>query len=591
MLHVIPGILGCFMGIFGILTNLYILVVLIWNKKARTSSEWILLHLSWCGFGSSVYHLCLLSPSIFRGQFLFVASSVPFCGLLGSGLLVLQLLTVWSVCALSADRAIAIVYPLRYSQIATSRRISFYFIVVWFLSVGTMMTALFLSSFPELHTPYIPFAKPVTPNTPSHDDIFHGTDELLLTPTLISPSINYNDSADVVGGIFLSEMVTTTTGTLIDQDTIRLPVNEQILVSGSSVNQSYNASSTGSNKPSPEVVVVDETYSYQTLNNLSFEFRPMLGICLPKVYQLSWSSVLWTTEWILFILIAPVCTLLVCDLAVLSIARRQSHRILLAMTMVTITAQATVTRSKGMAPTPPTDLWVNNVPARSRACRAVCEDLSTLVLLHLPFILILVAETVSGNHLAPEPLMFIGSLSMFATPSFNALLYGIRARPLRTAYKSYLRKRLTNTTLQHEIQNRLSPVDGSPRPSSRAKSFRSSTPSPNSSPAQTPPRRLSTYDLRPPANQLVLTSSPSHDQFGRHSHRRAYDEENGSTARKVRSFLHIPSFPSQLDMQEFWSGLRRPNRSPTIVITHEIGMKKDISNSIIGSPPDAEQRL
>ena len=143
--------------------------------------------------------------------------------------------------------------------------------------------------------------------------------------------------------------------------------------------------------PPPPPPISPAVVRSEPLRNLSFEFRPLVGICLPKVYQLSWPSVLWTTEWILVILIAPLCTLLVCDLAVLSIARRQSHRILLAMTMVTIAAQATVTRSKGMAPNPPTGLWMNNVPARSRASRAVCENMSTIVVLHLPLILILVS--------------------------------------------------------------------------------------------------------------------------------------------------------------------------------------------------------
>ena len=78
----------------------------------------------------------------------------------------------------------------------------------------------------------------------------------------------------------------------------------------------------------------------------------------------------------------------------------------------------------------------------------------------------------SENHAAPEPLIYFGAVSLFLTPTCNALLYGVRARPLRTAVRSYLRKRMTNSTLQHEIQQRLSPVDGSPRASSRAKSFR-----------------------------------------------------------------------------------------------------------------------
>lgn len=60
--------------------------------------------------------------------------------------------------------------------------------------------------------------------------------------------------------------------------------------------------------------------------------------------------------------------------------------------------------------------------------------------------------------------------------------------------------------------------------------------------------------------------------------------------RKIRSFLHLPTHH---DMQEFWSGLRRPNRSPTIIITHEIRLKENGSSPYDSkaSSPTAEQRL
>lgn len=121
----------------------------------------------------------------------------------------------------------------------------------------------------------------------------------------------------------------------------------------------------------------------------SLEFRRAMGLCLPRVYYTSLPSMLWVTEWIFVILVAPLCTILVCDLVVLSIARKQRHRIVMALYQITLSAQATVVRSKGA--TPP-QLWLNrSIPARSRACRAVLEDISSLVLIHLPLILILVS--------------------------------------------------------------------------------------------------------------------------------------------------------------------------------------------------------
>lgn len=118
------------------------------------------------------------------------------------------------------------------------------------------------------------------------------------------------------------------------------------------------------------------------------EFRKAMGLCLPRVYYTSVPSVLWISEWIFVILVAPVCTILVCDLVVLSIARKQRHRIVMALYQITLSAQATVVR-KG---TTPPQLWLNrSIPAKSRAMRAVFEDFIALMLIHLPLILILVS--------------------------------------------------------------------------------------------------------------------------------------------------------------------------------------------------------
>lgn len=126
------------------------------------------------------------------------------------------------------------------------------------------------------------------------------------------------------------------------------------------------------------------------VETLVFEFRPIAGLCLPKVTGFSWWNLAWTSEWVLFILIIPMIILLTCDLTVLSIARRQRHRIVMALYQITLSVQATVTRTKG---TVPSSLWMNQtVPAKSRACRAVWEDLGSLFILNSPMILITVRE-------------------------------------------------------------------------------------------------------------------------------------------------------------------------------------------------------
>lgn len=126
----------------------------------------------------------------------------------------------------------------------------------------------------------------------------------------------------------------------------------------------------------------------QNLSEGPFLYRPVMGVCLPRTSGITVFGIFWVTSWTLVIFVVPMITLLCCDLTVLSIARKQRHRIIMALYQITAVTQVTVTGSKG---TPLPGLWLNrSVPAKSRACRAVWEDMITLTVLHLPLILILV---------------------------------------------------------------------------------------------------------------------------------------------------------------------------------------------------------
>ncbi|OXA60415.1 Rhodopsin, GQ-coupled [Folsomia candida] len=561
MLHLILGSLGTLMSFFGIFTNLYVLVVLLRNKKARTSNEWILLHLSSCGLTASLTNLLCIGPSVFLEKWITASGSSMVsvgCDVTGAATLSLQLLIVWSICALSADRCAAIVSPLRYTQVITRRKIAAFFLSVWIITISVVLVSFFIkpaelqrhqsgtittevAGVTTLGGRGIPHIVPVW----DHRQTLGPGDEASVTPyfptttivDLDNPRSTEEDNDDVLSNTATMGYIST----LHDVTTDHLLLQQQ-------QPQQQNASQLYAQGP--------------------FQYRPLIGVCLPKLSSISVLGALWVSGWIILILIAPMVTILICDFTVLSIARRQRHRIIMALYQITAVTQVTVTGSKG-APLP--GLWLNrSVPARSRACRAVWEDMMTLLVLHVPLILIFILESTLDSHSAPFQIDTVASLSLFLTPSLTGILYGIRARPLRTA----------------------SPVDGSPRLSgSRLKSFRSSSPSPNSSPTMTPQRRQSTNDLRPPPFPLAMSISPSHGHLGNHHHHHAGtlgNQLNGGK-RKVRSFLHLPS---QVDMQEFWSGMRRPNRSPTIVITHEIRLK-DSSSSLCSQLPSpaAEQRL
>jgi len=264
------------------------------------------------------------------------------------------------------DRCAAIVSPLRYTQLVTRKRIAIYFVTVWCLSLTTVIASFFIYSVKEhfsheleLGRPIITESKSWTSNVTSISD---SEQRIQLEDTIMSSLFNNNNHTTLPD---IGSMVT-------DEG------NQSELLSyhSSFFNNNHNNNNN------------DNSVLQRTESTESSQFRNQMGMCLPKVYNLSWSSVVWTSEWIVLILVAPLLVMLTCDLIVLSIARKQRHRIVMALVSITLSAQATVTRNKG---TSPPELWLNRtVPARSRACRAVWEDMITLTILHLPLVLIMV---------------------------------------------------------------------------------------------------------------------------------------------------------------------------------------------------------
>lgn len=265
----------------------------------------------------------------------------------------------------SVDRCAAIVSPLRYTQVVTRKRIAIFFVTVWLVSVATVVAAFFI---------------PISQNVPEASLVQKG---YIITPEKDVSSGNVGGNGEQLSlshtTSYLSHLPTTA-NMIIDLDRSTLENgSEQNSVSDLINNISYVDTQ-------PEI---DLGVKNSSMDRAPFQYREMMGVCLPKMYQLSWSSFVWVTVWVLLILIAPMTTLLICDFTVLSIARKQRHRIVMALYQITTVTQVTVTGAKGTALP---GLWLNrSVPARSRACRAVWEDMLTLCFLHLPLILILVS--------------------------------------------------------------------------------------------------------------------------------------------------------------------------------------------------------
>lgn len=247
----------------------------------------------------------------------------------------------------SADRCAAIATPLRYTQLVTRKKIVIFFVSIWLISVGVVVSSFFIKEYgaPLGATPNAQLVEEGL-QQPSQSititRIVHvtGDESVSVVPQASSyPGTNSNVNANA--NPYISIIPTTAANMRLELEGLREDDDRDFL------NHKMNISSAQQFER--------DTQSQQQLGNKSgtikgqspFEFRVTMGICLPKMGAISIVTVFWISVWILLILVGPMITLLICDFTVLSIARKQRHRIIMALYQITAVTQVTVTGSKG----------------------------------------------------------------------------------------------------------------------------------------------------------------------------------------------------------------------------------------------------
>lgn len=158
------------------------------------------------------------------------------------------------------------------------------------------------------------------------------------------------------------------------------------------------------------------------------------------------------------------------------IARYHRHRIASAIYEVTLSAQVTITHQRNPFFVPTVTAPSSGGPkfkGRS-AVYTVLRILISFLVLYVPYYGAILWEASSSTLLTTAKVPFsrinphiftIASTLLTCSPSVNGFLYGVKNKTLRKTFQNYLRKKLTKSEVNQEIQARTPSTCGSRRPS------------------------------------------------------------------------------------------------------------------------------
>lgn len=158
------------------------------------------------------------------------------------------------------------------------------------------------------------------------------------------------------------------------------------------------------------------------------------------------------------------------------IARYHRHRIASAIYEVTLSAQVTITHQRNPFFVPTVTAPSSGGPKfRGRsAIYTVLQILVSFLLLYVPYYGAILWEASSStlfttakvplSRLNPH-IFTIASTLLTCSPPVNGFLYGLKNKTLRKTFQNYLRKKLTKSEVNQEIQARTPSTCGSRRPS------------------------------------------------------------------------------------------------------------------------------
>ncbi|XP_073972371.1 uncharacterized protein [Rhodnius prolixus] len=183
------------------------------------------------------------------------------------------------------------------------------------------------------------------------------------------------------------------------------------------------------------------------------EYRYSQGLlaCTPDLSAKGalWYSAIYTA----LTLLLPAALIMACNLKVLMIARYHRHRIARAIFEVTLSAQVTITHQKNpfLMSSGGGNSGGNRWAGRS-ASASVLQLVGSLIILYTPYYTLMLWQAL--GRIPSQGLLTVASSLLACTPPLNGLLYGLKNKLLRRAFRHYWRKKMTKSELDHEIQAR-----------------------------------------------------------------------------------------------------------------------------------------
>ncbi|CAB3374011.1 Hypothetical predicted protein [Cloeon dipterum] len=224
----------------------------------------------------------------------------------------------------------------------------------------------------------------------------------------------------------------------------------------------------------PPLFITGPGYRYTEPSGCTLHFTAPLA---PPPTVAIWYSGIYT----LFTLLVPAALILGCNLKVLMIARYHRHRIASAIFEVTLSAQVTITHQRN-------PFYLQSQFKGRRAIVTVLQLLGSLLVLYFPYHGVTVweaaASAISAANLTAEqaatevewqpqqspghvdPLVVYLAMALITcSPPINGFIYGVKSKALRKSFANFLRKQMTKSEVNHEIQARTPSACGSRRPS------------------------------------------------------------------------------------------------------------------------------
>lgn len=166
----------------------------------------------------------------------------------------------------------------------------------------------------------------------------------------------------------------------------------------------------------------------------SYVFSPITGTCFINHLDI-------LGRWYVGVLVSamfyiPLLVMIYCYTHIFRIARTQSSRIAATMVRMACVVQAPIALST------PTTAPLSASIQGTKAMLTILQLVGAFLLTYIPFSIVILVETTSGNKVVDAMIVSIVTTLFQAAPMTNSAIYGIRNKILRSSFIRYTRRKI-----------------------------------------------------------------------------------------------------------------------------------------------------